>query len=91
MLGGSGTTKLAVGQVKTNRALHKKKVPFQRMRKNLFRKVRPNNLELDESTVNDLHQIKVDRRMRERSRKRFFVRFRLVVLMLIILVIWLSV
>ena len=88
MTGGAGFTKDGISRMRSNASLLKKKGPFQRLKENLFRKKGENHIEIDSATVDELYEMKQERRSRERLRKRFFVIFRLVIFALIILVFW---
>ena len=85
MTGGAGFTRDGIERGKTNRSSLKMKLPFQRLKENLFIKPVKNNLVIKKSTLDELHAMKADRRNEEKLRRRFFLIFILSILLIIFL------
>ncbi|MEQ6165985.1 hypothetical protein AAOE16_02230 [Ekhidna sp. MALMAid0563] len=85
MTGGAGFTRDGIERGRTNRSALKKKLPFQRLKENVFIKPVKNKLAIKKSTLEDLHAMKADRRNEEKLRRRFFLIFVLSILLIIFL------
>ncbi len=83
MTGGAGFTRDGVERSRVNRSWLKKKLPFQRLKENLFLKAPKLNMEINESTLEDLHRMKTERRLEEKFKRRFFAIFIAVILLIV--------